>query len=217
MNNENHKINAEYFFSSPIYMIENLDFLEAVNEVGEEELAKVKNQIKLNDVYPVYMSANYYNDQRISDFANYVGTTAWNILNDQGYDMQNFILRYSEMWTQEHYKHSSMEQHVHSNSHIVGFYFLETPENCSRLVVHDTRAGKIMSDLPQKDMNQATHASQMINFVPSPGLLVFLPGWLPHSFTRHVDDQPIKFVHFNLYAEFSTQQIVATDNIAEVI
>jgi hypothetical protein len=74
-----------------------------------------------------------------------------------------------------------------------------------------------MSDLPQKDMNQATHASQMINFVPSPGLLVFLPGWLPHSFTRHVDDQPIKFVHFNLYAEFSTQQIVATDNIAEVI
>ena len=216
MNNENHQINAEYFFSSPVYMIENLDFLEAVTEVSEEELAKVKTERDLNDIYPVYMSGNYYDDQRISDFANYVGTTAWNILNDQGYDMQNFLLRYSEMWSQEHYRHSSMEQHVHSNSHIVGFYFLETPENCSRLVVHDTRAGKMMSDLPQKDMNLATHASQMINFAPRPGLLIFVPGWLPHSFTRHADDKPIKFVHFNLFAEYLPQKNVAV-NTAEVI
>ena len=44
----------------------------------------------------------------------------------------------------------------------------------------------------------ATVASQMINFEPKPGLMIFSNAWLPHSFTRHTADKPIKFVHFNL-------------------
>jgi uncharacterized protein (TIGR02466 family) len=113
--------------------------------------------------------------------------------------MQDKAVQFTEMWTQEHYKHSVMEQHVHGyGSQIVGFYFIETPENCSRVVFHDPRSAKIQIDLPEQDMTMATPASKMINFVPKPGLLVFANAWLAHSFTRHASEQPIKFVHFNV-------------------
>ena len=113
--------------------------------------------------------------------------------------MGNKEVFFTEMWTQEHYKHSLMEQHTHKfGSQIVGFYFLETPENCSRLLVHDPRPAKTIIGLDEFDVNEATEASDIVNFTPEPGLLVFTNGWLPHSFSRHMSEEPIKFVHFNL-------------------
>jgi hypothetical protein len=125
-----------------------------------------------------------------------------------------------EMWTQEHHKHSSMDQHTHGyGSQIVGFYFLEAPENSSRVVFHDPRMGKVQIDLPESDSNNATVASKMINFEPKPGLMIFANAWLAHSFTRHANDKPIKFVHFNLSVQIA-QQVSANPEIlpaAEVI
>ena len=145
------------------------------------------------------MSENYFADPRLVEFAQFIGGTAWNILNEQGYAMQDKSTTFMEMWTQEHYKHSAMDQHVHGfGSQIVGFYFLEAPENCSRLVIHDPRAGKVQIDLPEQDMNMVMPASRMINFTPKPGMMIFTNSWLAHSFTRHAADLPIKFVHFNL-------------------
>lgn len=196
-------LNLELLFSSPIYFTEKPEFLDSVKEVSEEYISKAKSEKEYNEIYPVYMTSNYFHEERIKDFVNYVGQSAWSILDAQGYDMQNFSLTFSEMWSQEHYKHSSMEQHAHPNSHVVGFYFLETPDEGSRAVFHDPRAGKIMIDLPQKDQSVATLSSQMINYTPRPGLLIFAPAWLAHSFTRHGSEEPIKFVHFNMYATFS--------------
>ena len=118
------------------------------------------------------------------------------------------------MWTQEHYKHSSMEQHVHGyGAQIVGFYFLEVPEGSSRVIFHDPRAGKVQNDLPERDPNNASIASRMINFEPKPGLLMLTNSWLAHSFTRHASDKPIKFVHFNL----NVQPANAASPAAEVV
>ena len=91
-----------------------------------------------------------------------------------------------------------MEQHVHGGSQIVGFYFLDTPENCSRVVFHDPRPAKSMSSWTEQDVSKATPASGMINFAPKPGLLMFTNAWLPHSFSRHGADEPIRFIHFNI-------------------
>jgi uncharacterized protein (TIGR02466 family) len=135
----------------------------------------------------------------MTEFSEFIGITAWNILNEQGYDMQDMAMSFTEMWTQEHHKHSSMDTHVHGfGSQIVGFYFLEAPEDGSLAVFHDPRSAKVQIDLPQKDINAATPASKMINFTPKPGLMIFANSWLPHSFSRHAADKPIKFVHFNL-------------------
>ena len=193
------QLQVAHHFPCPIYLIERPDFLEAVSAISEEGLAAQRKTQELNEIYPVVMSGNFFADPRMVGFSEFVGATAWNILNEQGYAMQDKAVQFTEMWTQEHHKHSSMDQHVHGfGSQIVGFYFLETPENCSRLVFHDPRSAKVQIDLPEQDMNAATPASKMINFTPKPGLMVFANSWLAHSFTRHAAELPIKFVHFNL-------------------
>ena len=193
------QLQVAYHFPCPIYIIERPDFLEAVSIVSEESLDVQRKERDLNEIYPVYMTGNYYGDARMAKFTEFVGSTAWNILNEQGYAMQDKAVQFTEMWTQEHHKHSAMDAHVHGfGSQIVGFYFLETPEDSSRVVFHDPRAAKVQIDLPEQDMNMATPASKMINFEPKPGMMIFANSWLAHSFTRHASDKPIKFVHFNL-------------------
>lgn len=200
------QLQVAHHFPCPIYLIERPDFLEAVSAVSEEGLAVQRTEKGVNEIYPVVMSGNFFADPRMAGFSEFVGATAWNILNEQGYAMQDKAVQFTEMWTQEHHKHSSMDQHVHGfGSQIVGFYFLETPENCSRLVFHDPRSAKVQIDLPEQDMGMATPASKMINFTPKPGLMIFANSWLAHSFTRHAADLPIKFVHFNLTVIPATQ------------
>jgi uncharacterized protein (TIGR02466 family) len=201
---QNTQLGVAFHFPCPIYIIERPDFLETVNQVSEERLEVKRKERDLNEIYPVYMTDNYFDDPRLAKFAEFVGSTAWNILNEQGYAMQNFAVQFTEMWTQEHHKHSAMDAHVHGfGSQIVGFYFLETPEDCSRVVFHDPRAAKVQIDLPEQDMSTATPASKAINFTPKPGMMIFANAWLMHSFTRHAADKPIKFVHFNLTAVYT--------------
>lgn len=196
---QNTQLQVAYHFPCPIYLIERPDFLEVVNTVSEEALATAKKEQTLNEIYPVHMTGNYFGDPRMAGFSEFVGATAWNILNEQGYAMQDKAVQFTEMWTQEHHKHSAMDAHVHGyGSQIVGFYFLETPEGGSNVVFHDPRAAKVQIDLPEQDMGMATPASKMINFTPKPGMMIFANSWLSHSFTRHAAELPIKFVHFNL-------------------
>lgn len=215
---QNTQLQVAYHFPCPIYIIERPDFLEAVNTVSNEALEVAKKAQSLNEIYPVHMTSNYFGDPRIDGFSEFVGATAWNILNEQGYAMQDKAVSFTEMWTQEHHKHSAMDAHVHGfGSQIVGFYFLETPENCSRVVFHDPRAAKVQIDLPEQDIDMATPASKMINFQPKPGLMIFANSWLAHSFTRHAADLPIKFVHFNLTVISSSKPSCDIPPPAEVI
>ena len=215
---QNTQLQVAYHFPCPIYLIERPDFLKSVTEVSEESLAEQHKDRQMDEIYPVMMSGNYFADPRIAGFSEFIGATAWNILNEQGYAMQDKVVSFTEMWTQEHHKHSAMDQHVHGyGAQIVGFYFLEVPEGSSRAVFHDPRAGKVQTDLPQQDMSQATIASGMINFEPKPGMFIFANAWLAHSFTRHAADKPIKFVHFNLAVQMAQPAYPPQTSNVEVV
>jgi hypothetical protein len=45
--------------------------------------------------------------------------------------------------------------------------------------------------------------------------MIFTNGWLPHSFSRHENEKPIKFVHFNVGVAHARN--VNTAPLAEVI
>ena len=219
---KNEELQVSFYFPCPVYNIERPDFLEAVKEVSDEFLEVNRKETELNDIYPVLMSGNFYDDPRISNFVEFVGATAWNILESQGYSMEDKVVSFTEMWTQEHHKHSAMDQHIHGyGSQIIGFYFLETPEDCSNVVFHDPRPGKVQNDLPENNTGNATPASRMINFKPKPGLLMFTNSWLAHSFTRNASDKPIKFVHFNIITKYSPQECPVPEGVpiavAEVV
>ena len=204
---------AYYYFPSSVYAAKKLEFLEIVSEVSEEALQKITHDV--NELYPMHNTDNYAGDPRLVDFCKYLWQSGWNILQGQGYDMANFNVSVDAVWTQEHYKHSLMEQHVHGGgSQLVGFYFLETPEGCSRAMFHDPRGGKVQINLPEADMSNATPASNTINFAPEPGMMLISNAWLPHSFGRHGSHKPVKFVHFNLSVQYAPQ---CNTSAAEVI
>jgi len=195
------KLDVFYYFPSPVYAVRCPQFLDVVKEVSDEYLSN--NKADMSEIYPVKMTGNFYSDPRLVDFSSYIGESAWSILLEQGYNVNNFATTFTEMWTQEHHKHSLMEQHVHGlGSQIIGFYFLETPEGCSRLIFHDPKSAKVQIGLPETNSNDITIASNTINFNPEPGLLVFTNSWLPHSFGRHASDDPIRFVHFNMNVQY---------------
>lgn len=211
-------LNANLYFPTIIYTIDKPEFLESVNKVAEESLVESRKNQKLNDVYPLYMTGNLYDKPEIIPFQFYVGQTAFNILNEQGYNLDGYEPYFSEMWCQEHYRASGMDQHTHgAGSQIVGFYFLECPEDCSRVLFHDPRAGKPLISWSEKDMSQATFASNIINFEAKPGMLMFTNAWLPHSFSRNESTKPMKFIHFNLGLRPSMQVNMCPAPAAEVV
>ena len=192
---------VDYYFPCPVYFDEKPEFLETVREVSEKYLEEAKQNGNFNELYPVHMTGNMLEDERLGEIKQYIGSSAWNILESQGYDMSKFLMTFVEFWVQEHQKFSSMDQHVHGlGSQIVGFYFIDVPEDAPRIVIHDPRAGKVQNDLPETDITNATMASKAINFIPKEGMLMLANSWLPHSFTRNASDEPFRFIHFNLAA-----------------
>ena len=205
---------AFHYFPSSVYVAQKPEFLESVTEVSEEALSKITHDV--HELYPMHNTDNYVGDPRLVEFVKCLWQNGWDILQSQGYAMDNFNVVVDAVWTQEHHKHSLMEQHVHGGgSQLVGFYFLETPEGCSRAMFHDPRGGKVQISLPEANMGNATPASNIINFLPEPGMMLISNAWLPHSFGRHGSDKPIKFVHFNLSVQYAPQ--VCSTSAAEVI
>ena len=193
------KLTIDTVFPTLVYRIEKPEFLEIARNVSYDFLEKRKQEVELDELYPVYMTEGLNQDPRMLEFSNYVAQTAWNILNEQGYDVQNIRTYFESMWCQEHYKSSSMEQHVHGNGvQIVGFYFLESPENCSKVVFHDPRAGKVQSSLYENDLTLVTPASIAVNYEVKEGTLMLTNAWVPHAFTKNASEKPMRFIHFNI-------------------
>jgi len=191
-----------HYFTSPIYNFKKPEFLKSATEVCLEKLKEIKKTTKVNEIYPLYNTAALHTDERLKDLVDYTVQMAWNILNDQGYNMDLYQINIYDFWCQEHHKHSSHERHIH-NSIISGFYFIDTPPEGCRLVIHEPRSAKEYVGLIERDNSKATYASNMINFVPDPGTIIFTNSWLPHSFTKNESKKPFRMIHFNVGVIYS--------------
>lgn len=192
-------INPTATFISTVYTIEKTEFLDTTLKVSNEALEVAKKDHKMNETYPVVMSTALMGNPVIKDLEVFIAQSGWVILDGQGYDMSSTNTYVSELWCQEHFKYSGMEQHVHQYGVLLsGFYFLETPEEGSLIEFHDPRPGKVQTSLKFKDITKITEASNSIFIQPKPGMLVISNSWLPHSFTRNASDKPCKFIHFNI-------------------
>lgn len=186
-------------FPSTIYTIKKPEFLESVSKAADQALQVVKDAQEKNEIYPSVMSVGMIGNPEIVEFEKFIAQSAWTILDAQGYKMDLLNTYVSELWSQEHYKFSSMEQHVHSHGVVLsGFYFLQIPDEGCMAQFHDPRAGKVQASLPEKDIAVITEASNSFFIKPEPGLTVFSNSWLPHSFTRNGSTESVKFIHFNI-------------------
>lgn len=186
-------------FQSTVYTLKKPEFLDDVKEASEEALEESRKAKEDNEIYPSTMSTTLSGKEKTKAFEQFIAQSAWQILDNQGYNMAPFTTYVSEVWAQEHRKFSGMEQHVHPYGvQISGFYFLDTPDEGCMAELHDPRPGKVISSLPPKDLTKVTEANNSIFIKPQPGMFIFTNSWLAHSFTRNGSDTPVKFVHFNV-------------------
>ena len=203
-----------HYFTSPIYNFKKPEFLKSATEVCLEKLKEIKKTTKINEIYPLYNTAALHTDERLKDLVDYVVQMAWNVLDSQGYNMDFYRIEIHDFWCQEHQKMSGHERHIH-NSILSGFYFIDTPPDGCRLVIHDPRSAKEYVGLIERDPSKATYASNMINFAPDPGTIMFANSWLPHSFTKNGSKKPFRMIHFNLGVVYSPP--VTIQNAATVV
>lgn len=199
-------LNPSAYFVSAVYTIQKPEFLQDVLAVADELLAKAKAERPVHEVYPSIMSSNFTGYERTVAFETFIAESAWIILDSQGYKMDGVSTYNNELWAQEHQKFSGMEQHIHNYGVVIsGFYFLNTPEEGCMVELHDPRPGKVQAALPLKDPSKVTDGSSSLFLKPEAGMFIFTNSWLPHSFTRNMASEPVKFVHFNVSVRANAQ------------
>jgi hypothetical protein len=205
------------YFTTPIYHISKLEFLPLLQSIADKLLAEhEKESPTLHPIYPVRQTGSILSETELKEFFDFVGGTAWNALQSEGYAMNQFSVIFQEMWIQEHHKHSGHDEHVHAfGSQLIGFYFLDTPPESGRLVMHDPRPAKRQINLPEQDMSMATDASTAINFEPKAGDLYFAPSWVPHSISRHGGDTPLRLVHITM-SVIPNQQVQPSSDVTVI-
>ena len=204
------------YFSSPVYIIKKPEFLESARKISYELLDSKRKEQPANEIYPLYNTDNFYSHKDVSNLSQYIMDTSWNILDEQGYDMSNHRTFMDNFWCQEHLKNSGHDRHIHG-SMISGFYFLDCPEGSCKLVIHEPRSAKDYMFLPEKNINEITHASKMIYFTPNPGTIIFTNSWLPHSFTKNESNDPFRMIHFGITAKYVESVVDQTVSEATVI
>lgn len=142
-------------------------------------------------------SASLQHDPAFRSVADYLLLSAVGILQDQGYDTSRYDFYLSGLWAQEISSGSGTNVHVHKNSQISGWLFLETPENSAYPVYYDTRMNKAMIELDFAPSDQVTNATSSIHFNNvAPGTVLFSNSWMQHQLAGGNSEQPTRCLHF---------------------
>ena len=195
------------FFTTPIYFEEKKEWVEKLNKTSDSYIEQAKEKEKslsncYKDFVKVYHSNSLMEDNNFKEFLQYINSNAFDILNNQGFDLTHYSLATTELWVQEFASlgGGNHSPHSHWNGHISGFYFLKCSDKTSHPIFHDPRNGRMMNLLPEKDSSKITLASSMINIKPKPGMFVFFNSYLQHEFVVDHGIDPFRFIHFNIQA-----------------
>ena len=212
--NKRDTLTTVHYFISPIYYTDKPEWLKTFNTASDayikqarlnnlEDIKKRNKKLgnKGEHVW-VHHSTTLINDPHFKVIQDYIGATAWNLLDGQGFDLSNHSIFITELWVQEFSKDGGGHHtlHTHWNGHISGFYFLKASEKTSRPVFEDPRPGRVMNLLPVKDASKITDSSYQVNYDAKPGRLIFFNSYLPHMYAVDHAYEPFRFIHFNIQA-----------------
>jgi uncharacterized protein (TIGR02466 family) len=208
------QLNREDYFQCPTWWADEPKFVNKLNKASEPYIKQSKKRMKKQidsrnkkfgnkgSMGHVFHSTSLIGDPKFKDLQNYVGATAYNLLNEMGFDLKDYTVFVTEMWVQEFAKEGAgyHSLHTHWNGHISGFYFLKASEKTSMPVFEDPRAGNVMNLLPEKDKTKVTYATSQINYKVQPGRMIFFPSYMPHQYLPDMGYEPFRFIHWNCQA-----------------
>jgi len=204
----------EDLFKCPVWYVDEPAFVDELNKASDKYIETAKKNLKKDidkrnkkfgdkgDMGHVFHSTSLIGDPNFLELQNYIGATAYNLLEEMGFEMSGHQLFTTELWVQEFAKKGGGHHtlHTHWNGHISGFYFLKASEKTSRPFFEDPRPGNIMNLLPEKDKTKVTYATTQINYEVKPGKMIFFPSYMPHQYIVDMGYEPFRFIHWNCQA-----------------
>ena len=137
------------------------------------------------------------NDPELKFLVDYLVLASDTILREQGYDVDRYKLYVSGLWGQDVKCNGGTNVHVHKNSQICGWFFLDTPDNGSYPVYYDTRKNKEMVELDRVQSTELVNASSEVHFNNiKPGTILMANSWMQHQLTQNNSQTETKSVHF---------------------
>jgi len=137
------------------------------------------------------------NDPDLKFLVDYLVLASDTILREQGYDMDKYELYVAALWGQDVKCFGSTNVHVHKNSQICGWFFLETPEGCAYPVYHEPRMNKQMVELDHIRGSELVNASSEVHFNNvKPGTILMANSWMQHQLTQNNSQSETKSIHF---------------------
>ena len=204
----------EDYFKCPIWFAKEDKFVNELNKASDSYIEAAKKNLKKDidernkkygdkgDMGHVFHSTSLIGDPNFKQLQEYIGATSYNLLEEMGYNLNDYTVFTTEMWVQEFAKKGGGHHtlHTHWNGHISGFYFLKASEKTSLPLFEDPRPGNLMNGLPEKDKSQVTYASTQINYKVEPGSMIFFPSYMPHQYIVDMGYEPFRFIHWNCQA-----------------
>jgi uncharacterized protein (TIGR02466 family) len=180
------------YFPAIIYRDERSEFLKDIRPVCLKYLREIRDCKST-----LYQTRSIGKDIALSDFSSYILSSSIEILNSQGYDLSKYEIYVSGMWFQEINKGPGTNVHVHKNSQISGWYFIDAPENGAYPIYFDTRNNKNMVELDIVSSDDITNATNSIHFHNViPGTVLFNNSWVQHQITSSSSELPTRCIHF---------------------
>ena len=122
------------YFSSCVYRDEQPEWLGYTRQVVQKYYDQVSSGGLMDQTSPMT------NDPELKFLVDYLILASDTILREQGYDMDKYELYVSGLWGQDVKCHAGTNVHIHKNSQICGWFFLETPEGGAYPIARRARA-----------------------------------------------------------------------------
>ena len=181
------------YFPAQVNRDERPDFLDDLKIVHEQAIKEV-----WNENMPMLQSGSLVQHPSLTDFKNYLLLASVNILQEQGYDTGKYDFYLQELWAQEIKRSGGTAAHIHKNSQICGWVFIDVPENSAYVVYHDTRINKNVLELDYLQENdQILNATGLISFSNLlEGTALFNNSWMSHQIVAGASEEPTRCFHF---------------------
>lgn len=137
------------------------------------------------------------NDHEFQFLVNYLLYSARSVLGQQGYAIDRYDLYVSGLWGQEVKGVGGTDVHVHKNSQICGWYFLEVSQGGAYPMYYDTRMNKQMIELDTAPSSVVLNATPTVHFNNvAPGTVLFSNSWMQHRLGNGAENGHTKSIHF---------------------
>lgn len=180
------------YFPAIVYRDERPDLVEELLPSCMEHLESVRRE-----GYSIHQTGSVEHDQAFRRVADYLLLSAVDVLRGQGYAVEHYDFYLAGLWVQELGAGAGTNVHVHKNSQVSGWMFIDTPQGGAYPVYHDTRANKAMIELDFAPSDEVTNATSSIHFNNvQPGTVLFSNSWMQHQLVGGNADTPTRCLHF---------------------